>query len=194
MSVSCFCVFTPSPKCRNLDQRESTLALAATCRSLFRRIKFDSQGNNKLYLAYDSHVSCRQLLNLPSYCHCPLNSTDTKQLLLRPGTTLYEACETNEVELGPASHGGPSQIVHSERWTEPVFGEGPTSGYDHVVVSNVGNAAMSPMTRPERRMLEDYWDFDELFPESRLASQIKLSKEMDGMIVYVPPRVDDSNP
>jgi hypothetical protein len=43
-------------------------------------------------------------------------------------------------------------------------------------------------------MLEDYWDFDEIFSESRLASQIKLTKQMDGMIVYVPPRVDDSNP
>jgi hypothetical protein len=43
-------------------------------------------------------------------------------------------------------------------------------------------------------MLEDYWDFDEVFPESRLASQITLTKQMNGMIVYVPPRVDDSNP
>mmetsp|Transcript_29278 Transcript_29278/g.70546 ORF Transcript_29278/g.70546 Transcript_29278/m.70546 type:complete len:200 (+) Transcript_29278:81-680(+) len=110
------------------------------------------------------------------------------------GTTLYEACETNEVELGPATFGGPPVNVHSERWTEPVFGEGPTSGYDHVVLSNTGGATMPPMTRPESRMLEDYWDFDELFPESRLASQIHLTKEMDGMIVYVPDRVDDSNP
>jgi hypothetical protein len=46
----------------------------------------------------------------------------------------------------------------------------------------------------ESRMLEDYWDFDEVFPESRLASQITLTKQMNGMIVYVPPRVDDSNP
>lgn len=90
--------------------------------------------------------------------------------------------------------GGPPQNTHSERWTEPVFGEGPTSGYDHVVLSNTGGATMEPITRAESRMLEDYWDFDELYPESRLASQIKLTKEMDGMIVYVPPRVDDSNP
>mmetsp|Transcript_29277 Transcript_29277/g.70543 ORF Transcript_29277/g.70543 Transcript_29277/m.70543 type:complete len:198 (+) Transcript_29277:81-674(+) len=110
------------------------------------------------------------------------------------GTTLYEACETNEVELGPATFGGPPINVHSERWTEPVFGEGPTSGYDHVVLSNTGGATMPPMTPPESKMLEDYWDFDELYPESRLASQIHLTKEMDGMIVYVPDRVDDSNP
>ncbi|KAG7356313.1 hypothetical protein IV203_001361 [Nitzschia inconspicua] len=110
------------------------------------------------------------------------------------GSTLYEACESNEVELGPSSVGGPPINVHSERWTEPVFGEGPTSGYDHVVLSGPGVATAGPMTRPESRMLEDYWDFDEVFPESRLASQITLTKQMDGMIVYVPPRVDDSNP
>ena len=110
------------------------------------------------------------------------------------GTSLYDACESNEVELGPSTIGGPPIDVHSERWTEPVFGEGPTSGYDHVVLSGPGADTAGPVTRAESRMLEDYWDFDEVFPESRLASQIKLTKQMDGMIVYVPPRVDDSNP
>lgn len=110
------------------------------------------------------------------------------------GKTLYEACETNEVELGPSSIGGPSEIVHSENWTEPVFGAGPTSGYDHVIVSGPGVNTATPVTSAESRMIEDYWDFDEVFPESRLASMITLTKQMNGMIVYVPPRVDDSNP
>lgn len=110
------------------------------------------------------------------------------------GKTLYEACETNEVELGPSSIGGPSEIVHSENWTEPVFGSGPTSGYDHVIVSGPGVKTATPMTCSESRMIEDYWDFDEVFPESRLASMMTLTKQMNGMIVYVPPRVDDSNP
>jgi hypothetical protein len=43
--------------------------------------------------------------------------------------------------------GGPSEDVHSERWTEPVFGEGPTSGYDHVVLSGPGVNTATPMTR-----------------------------------------------
>jgi hypothetical protein len=110
------------------------------------------------------------------------------------GTSLYEACETNEVELGPVTECGIAEIVHSERWTEPVFGDGPTSGYDHVVLSGPGVDTATPVTRAEERMIEDYWDFDEIFPESRLASMIKLTKDMDGMIVFVPPRVDDSNP
>jgi hypothetical protein len=110
------------------------------------------------------------------------------------GSTLYDTCETNEVELGPMTHCGPSENVHTERWTEPVFGDGPTSGYDHVVLSGPGVDTATPMTPTEERMINDYWDFDEIFPESRLASMIKLNKTMDGMIVYVPPRVDDSNP
>lgn len=43
--------------------------------------------------------------------------------------------------------GGPPVDIHSERWTEPVFGEGPTSGYDHVVLSGPGVATAAPMTR-----------------------------------------------
>ena len=89
---------------------------------------------------------------------------------------------------------GPPVDIHSERWTEPVFGDGPTSGYDHVVLSGPGADTAPPMTHAEERMIDDYWDFDEIFPESRLASAIKLTKSMDGMVVYVPPRVDDSNP
>ena len=116
------------------------------------------------------------------------------QIYCYTGTSLYDACETNQVELGPVNPCGVSYIFHSERWTEPVFGEGPTSGYDHVVLSGPGVATANPITHAEERMLEDYWDFDEIFPESRLATQIMLTKAMDGMIVYVPPRVDDSNP
>ena len=62
------------------------------------------------------------------------------------------------------------------------------------MLSGPGVDTATPMTSSEERMLNDFWDFDEIFPESRLASMIKLTKDMDGMIVYVPPRVDDSNP
>ena len=89
---------------------------------------------------------------------------------------------------------GPSEIVRSERWTEPVFGDGPTSGYDHVVLTGPGVETATPKTYAEDKMLDDYWDFDEIFPESRLASMIKLTKAMDGMVVYVPPRIDDNVP
>jgi hypothetical protein len=43
-------------------------------------------------------------------------------------------------------------------------------------------------------MLKQYWEDDELYPESRLASVIILTKEMDGMTVYVPDRLVDDIP
>jgi hypothetical protein len=43
--------------------------------------------------------------------------------------------------------GGPPMVVHSERWTEPVFGEGPTSGYDHVVLTGPGVTTAGPISR-----------------------------------------------
>ena len=46
----------------------------------------------------------------------------------------------------------------------------------------------------EERLLNEYWEEDELFPESRLASQVTLTKAMDGMVVYVPDRLVDDCP
>ena len=43
-------------------------------------------------------------------------------------------------------------------------------------------------------MLDDYWDFDEIFDGSRLASAVVLTKEMDGMTVFIPDRIVDDNP
>lgn len=98
-------------------------------------------------------------VRLEIYCFTIMKSRETnKHRLKRPyplsfflttkpsGSTLYDACESNEVELGPVSIGGPSEIVHSENWTEPVFGAGPTSGYDHVVVTGPGVDTAAPIT------------------------------------------------
>lgn len=51
-----------------------------------------------------------------------------------------------------------------------------------------------PRCPQELRMLEHYWDFDEIFPESRLACSIPVTKAMNGMIVYVPDRIVDDIP
>jgi len=79
-------------------------------------------------------------------------------------------------------------------WTEPLYGEGTTTGYDHVVLGGNGVETARPMDRSEYKMLREYWDEDEIFPESRLGSQITLTKAMDGMNVYLPPRLCDDNP
>lgn len=98
------------------------------------------------------------------------------------------------IDLGPASTTAPPEMKRTENWMEPTFGEGVTSGFDHVVLAGKGASSAVRMTPTEQDMLEDYWDFDEIFDGSRLASSVVLTKEMDGMTVYIPDRVVDDVP
>mmetsp|Transcript_13173 Transcript_13173/g.18956 ORF Transcript_13173/g.18956 Transcript_13173/m.18956 type:complete len:167 (-) Transcript_13173:112-612(-) len=110
------------------------------------------------------------------------------------GQTLWDTCMMHEIDIGPASTCAPFEAVRSEKWTEPLYGEGPTSGFDHVLLSGNGAETAAPKNGTEERMLRHYWDDDEIFPESRLASVITLTKAMDGMVVYVPDRIVDDIP
>jgi len=107
------------------------------------------------------------------------------------GKSVYETCEMHGIDLGPASIGAPVEEVRSSTWTEPLYGEGPTSGFDHILITGNGSDTAKPITWMEERCLQDYWDDDEIFPESRLATQVTITKEMDGMTVYVPDRLVD---
>eukprot|EP00555_Chaetoceros_dichaeta_P002020 CAMPEP_0198249752 /NCGR_PEP_ID=MMETSP1447-20131203/1164_1 /TAXON_ID=420782 /ORGANISM="Chaetoceros dichaeta, Strain CCMP1751" /LENGTH=186 /DNA_ID=CAMNT_0043934447 /DNA_START=93 /DNA_END=653 /DNA_ORIENTATION=+ len=107
------------------------------------------------------------------------------------GKTIYDTCEMHGIDLGPASCGATLEEVRSDTWTEPLYGEGPTSGFDHVLITGNGVETAKPITWMEERSLGDYWDDDEIFPESRLATQVFLTEEMDGMTVYVPDRLVD---
>mmetsp|Transcript_9250 Transcript_9250/g.16741 ORF Transcript_9250/g.16741 Transcript_9250/m.16741 type:complete len:177 (-) Transcript_9250:616-1146(-) len=112
------------------------------------------------------------------------------------GQTLYAACDLNGVDLGPASVGATQQKERSDTWTEPLYGEGATSGFDHVLLqgNNEGVELAEPPHSNEVKMLEKYWDEDEIFPESRLASLVEVNAKMDGMVVYVPDRLCDDIP
>uniref|UniRef100_A0A7R9Z849 Uncharacterized protein n=1 Tax=Pseudictyota dubia TaxID=2749911 RepID=A0A7R9Z849_9STRA len=110
------------------------------------------------------------------------------------GKTLYDISEMHGIELGPASVGGAADAIRSDTWTEPLFGEGPCTGFDHVLLVGPGVETAKPRDHIEMRMLNHYWDDDEIFPESRLATQITLTKKMDGMTVYVPDRICDDIP
>jgi len=98
------------------------------------------------------------------------------------------------IDLGPASVGGAVEAIRSDTWTEPLYGEGPSTGYDHVLIVGNGVDTATPITHKEVAALGDYWDDDEIFPESRLATQVIITKQMDGMTVYVPDRIVDDIP
>lgn len=107
---------------------------------------------------------------------------------------MYQAFEMQGLDIGPSSGGAAPEILRTEHWIEPTFGEGPTSGYDHVVLAGKGADTVTRMTPVEQEQLEDFWDFDEVFSGSRLASTVTLTKAMDGMVVYVPDRLADDVP
>ena len=100
----------------------------------------------------------------------------------------------NNIDLGPSSVGGAVEEVRSDTWTEPLYGEGPTTAYDHILIVGKGAETAKPKTWVEESILAQYWDEDEIFPESRLASQVLVTKEMEGMTVYVPDRIVDDIP
>jgi hypothetical protein len=97
----------------------------------------------------------------------------------------------HDIELGPHSIGGPGEMRRSDTWVEPLYGEGATSGFDHVVLAGPGIHTGPQKTEQEQSMIDQYWDFDEIYDDSRLACCVQLTKEMNGMIVYVPDRLVD---
>ena len=110
------------------------------------------------------------------------------------GKSLYEICEMQGIDIGPSSIAAPPEVKRTDTWHEPTFGEWTSSGFDHVVLVGKGSETADRKTPIEQQMLEDYWDWDELFEGSRLASTVMLTKEMDGMTVYVPDRIVDDIP
>ena len=99
-----------------------------------------------------------------------------------------------DIDIGPASIAAPPEVMRTETWHEPTFGEGVASGYDHVVLVGKGSETAARSTSIEQHMLEDYWDVDEIYEGSRLACTVTLTKEMDGMTVFVPDRIVDDVP
>lgn len=98
------------------------------------------------------------------------------------------------IDIGPSSAGSAPEVARTDTWIEPTFGEGPTSGYDHVVLVGKGANSAARKTPIEAQMLEDHWDWDEIYEGSRLASAVVLTKDMDGITVYVPDRIVDDVP
>ena len=92
------------------------------------------------------------------------------------------------------SEGGAVNKKHSETWTEDLFGEGACTGFDHVKIPKQYQPLLSEMNDQERFMLDSYWETDDLTEgASRLASQITVGREMEGMVVYIPDGLADDD-
>ncbi|GMH75902.1 hypothetical protein TrVE_jg389 [Triparma verrucosa] len=112
-----------------------------------------------------------------------------------PGQTLYSVASSAKIDLGPEpSVGGVVEKIHSERWTEDLFGVGINSGYDHVIIPSSYNSLLPPRSLDELNNLKAVWDEDEIGGGSRLASCVVVKEGMEGMTVYVPDGVPDDCP
>eukprot|EP00588_Corethron_pennatum_P013595 CAMPEP_0194266368 /NCGR_PEP_ID=MMETSP0169-20130528/1299_1 /TAXON_ID=218684 /ORGANISM="Corethron pennatum, Strain L29A3" /LENGTH=186 /DNA_ID=CAMNT_0039007035 /DNA_START=64 /DNA_END=624 /DNA_ORIENTATION=+ len=107
------------------------------------------------------------------------------------GRSLFDAAFDAGVDLGPSpSVGLPYYNYRSETWREPVFGEGAGSGIDHVLLPGKWYSLVEeegyPKSEGENDALQQYWDDEDLTESSRLASQIILTPNMEGINVFIP--------
>mmetsp|Transcript_9880 Transcript_9880/g.17374 ORF Transcript_9880/g.17374 Transcript_9880/m.17374 type:complete len:181 (+) Transcript_9880:146-688(+) len=109
------------------------------------------------------------------------------------GQTLTEASEMNDLGdiLKEDGKGGGLigvQEVHNERWTEDLYGTGETSFESHVIISEDYVNKLPPMFYDEKEMLDlaEAREPGVITPNSRLGTAIKLTKDLDGMVVHVP--------
>ncbi|GMH52981.1 hypothetical protein TrRE_jg6321 [Triparma retinervis] len=111
------------------------------------------------------------------------------------GSTVYDVASTHKIDLGPSSLGATVENVHNERWTEDLFGEGVTTAFDHIKIPRAYQGIVGRMTKQEEMMLDQYWDEEEISAEaSRLACMVKVTKEMDGMSIFIPDGLPDDCP
>eukprot|EP00904_Undaria_pinnatifida_P003737 jgi/Undpi1/13364/HiC_scaffold_8.g03023.m1 len=104
-----------------------------------------------------------------------------------PGQSIFEVADKHEIALdGPCGDkADAAQRVRSETWTEDVFGQGPVCGSCHVMLTKDFTSKIEPPLEHEISLLERKGDL--YAPgSSRLACQIKVSKELDGITVFIP--------
>jgi len=113
----------------------------------------------------------------------------------RRGMTLYDIASAHQIDLGPLSIAGDVMRYNSSEWHEDVYGEGVGTAFDHVMLNNDWSDLVKPKDEIERMLLDAYWDEEDISEEnSRLASQIVVTKEMEGLSVYVPDGLPDDCP
>ena len=105
------------------------------------------------------------------------------------GQTLVDVCRMYNMDLLECDtvHGGGHryEIVHNDVWTEDVFGESAVSNLSHVVVANEWLTKLPPPSPAELRCINEL-DDDVRTSNSRLGSEIILTKDLNGIVVNVP--------
>jgi hypothetical protein len=107
----------------------------------------------------------------------------------RVGQTLVDVCRAHGMDLledDSVNQGGEiHQRVNTDRWTEDLFGEGPQSALSHVIIPDDMLAKLPAPLVSEMSVLDEI-DDELRTNNSRLGSVITLTKELDGLEVFVP--------
>lgn len=115
-------------------------------------------------------------------------------LVGREGDTLVGAASSAGVTLlddDSIGGGNPHEVIRNSRYSEKLFGEGAVSWFSHVIVPNEWAQKMPTALWAEQEMLQWIPKRDRS-PNSRLATEIKLTKALDGLVVVVPDRPPQS--
>ncbi|CAM9604498.1 unnamed protein product, partial [Phaeothamnion confervicola] len=104
------------------------------------------------------------------------------------GRTLVDVAREHDVELDAPCHGGggPEQIRQTPRWTEDVFGSGPSCAYCHVMIPKEYHSVLPEPFPREMELLAEGLGDDFAPDSSRLGCQITVTAAMDGMTVFLP--------
>ncbi|KAL1499468.1 hypothetical protein AB1Y20_011672 [Prymnesium parvum] len=122
---------------------------------------------SKPAMVADSTISCTFIL------------AKKKQKVTVPGQIGWSLLETAQ------HHGLPVPGTQADtKWDYSDFGEGPSSAEDHVVVQREYFDKLEPMGFQECHVLGEVEEH--ITGTSRLASCIKLTKELDGITVMLP--------
>ncbi|TMW57452.1 hypothetical protein Poli38472_003377 [Pythium oligandrum] len=107
----------------------------------------------------------------------------------RVGQSLRDACALSNVGLvkdDSNGGGGSHSAVRADYYTESLFGEGAVSPQSHVIIANEWVSKLPPPNDQELHILDGYVPALDRSANSRLGTEIILSKDLDGLVVAVP--------
>lgn len=108
----------------------------------------------------------------------------------RVGESLFDLARRYSyafVDAGCGGGGTPQDVLHKDgMWYEPKYGEGAACSFCHVIIPQSHYPKLAPKRPDEIAQLETYPFPEDMTNTSRLACQVKLSDDMNGMVVYIP--------
>lgn len=118
------------------------------------------------------------------------SSGDRVRVPARVGRTLTQAAKAFGYEdlRCPCEGTLPTVTQHASAggWEEPTFGEGAYCFHCMVILPEAQAAALPRTIDDEEQRLADYPFREDVGASTRLGCKVKVTKDMDGMVVYIP--------